>query len=106
MTAEVGHGGEVTLLGLFILAGNLFHFFYLQKFKVQRLEKEDEEIKNEGKLIRAELKSSTASISNLAMQIKVAVTRQNVMNRMNAQTLAGLMKRLEDLEDEVRHKDG
>lgn len=86
------------ILSFLIVAGNVLHFVYLNKFKVQRLEKDDEKL-------TSELKNVVIQISHLAMQLKVAVTRQNVMNRMSTQAMTGLIKRIEELERDVKRID-
>lgn len=78
-----------------IVLNNIVYFIHLQKFKVSHLQKSDEELKQQ-------LKTLSAELAHIATQMKVMMTRQGVINKMSSQTLQGLVRRLEGVEEHLR----
>lgn len=88
-------GWITALLSLVIVLNNVVYFVHYQKFKVSHLQKSDDELKQQLKVLSAEL-------AHIATQMKVMVTRQGVINKMSSNTLQATLRRLESLEEHLR----
>lgn len=86
-------------LSALVVVNNLAYIFYLQRFKVEKLEKDDTELKQQLKVLSTEL-------AHIATQMKMSMTRQGIINHMSGKTLESLLHRLESMEEHLREWPG